>query len=43
MAQLLAITACSSYFTGMEPVNETYETREYERELAAIKARTNLR
>lgn len=39
LCQLFALTACSAWANGMEPASGSYEDREFDRELAMIKAR----
>jgi hypothetical protein len=39
LLQLFALSAYAAYAQGMEPAGATYEDLEYDRELAAIKAR----
>ena len=39
LAQLLALSACSAWAKGQEPVNGAYEEWELDRELDAIKSR----
>lgn len=39
LSQLLALNAWSAWSQGMEPASATYEDKEFDREIEAIKAR----